>query len=56
MYVVRSRVNQRPGSVGCVNYAKIAPLEVDRALDRVRLVVATNTFCEDTRLVGKEED
>lgn len=49
VYVVRSR--QTAGS-GCTFFAKVAPVEVDRAQARVRLRVATSAFCGDERLAG----
>lgn len=50
IYVVRSRRTAASFS-GCVNYAKVQPLEVDAAAGTVRLRVIGNARCNDPRLV-----
>jgi len=53
VYAARSREFAAGGffGAGCVQYAKIQPLEVDTANGRVRLRITTNERCGDPRLV-----
>jgi len=50
LYVVRSR-EFSTGFGGCLQYAKLQALSVDAASGAVRVQVATNEQCYDTRLV-----
>lgn len=51
VYIVRSR-EFSSGFGGCVQYAKVEPIAVDATDGTVRLVVATNSRCYDTRLAN----
>jgi hypothetical protein len=53
VYVVRSREFGIGGSV-CLQYAKIQPTEVDPTAGTVRVQVATNGRCYDTRLAAAD--
>jgi hypothetical protein len=53
VYAVRSR-DFAMGGMGCVQYAKIQPTEVNVSAGTVRLQVATNARCYDTRLVAND--
>lgn len=48
VYVIRSRTVCSFGSGA--TFAKVQPIQVDVAAGTVRLVVAANAFCDDTRL------
>lgn len=52
VYVARSRDFVLGFFGGCVQYAKLQPLVVDVAAGAVRLQIATNERCFDTRLVN----
>lgn len=53
VYAVRSRDDQG-GISACPQYAKIQPLTVDVAQQRVRLQVTTNQRCSDPRLAVED--
>lgn len=50
VYVLRSRFTPN----GCTYFAKVEPVEIDRALERVRLHYLVSTFCGDTRLTRED--
>jgi hypothetical protein len=51
IYVVRSREFAGGFGAGCLQYAKVQALEADAATGTLRVQVATNERCFDTRLV-----
>lgn len=55
VYVARSRL-MPCGFTASEQYAKLQPLELDLARQRVRLQIVTNGRCGDPRLVDEEDD
>ncbi len=51
VYVIRSREISGTLGLTCIQYAKVQPLEVDRAAGTLRLRIVTNEQCGDPRLV-----
>jgi hypothetical protein len=51
VYVARSRETVNAFGVGCIQFSKIQPLDVDVAAGRVHLRMVTNERCGDPRLV-----
>ncbi|MEX2570613.1 MAG: hypothetical protein WD737_04860 [Gemmatimonadota bacterium] len=54
VYAARSRETSTAFTVGCTQFAKFEPLEVDVAAGRLRIQIVTNQFCGDIRLVPLE--
>ena len=54
VYVARSRLGAGPFNSACNRYARFRILELDEAAGTARIAIATNTECNDDRLVAED--